>query len=573
MTTASSTSQSVVCDTLGRHRGSSGSDDRARRLQEQLGHDALLVDGLAAALGDVVLVVARERQELGRPPQRGQHPVSRPNFIELCEEVVPAVRGGVPRALVDRRAVGRLGPHLHVDRPQGRPARRSAGSCASSQRDLAYRSESPTLWDVDMRTSVAQAELEDRELAGAYHKLVFSGPDGPLPDRHHAARAARRPAWPSSPTPTTSATSRCSARRSSRRCSAPTVPIVAHALADPEKGTGVAMICTFGDTTDVTWWRELSLPGPRHRPARRPAAPDHLGRAGLGVDRPRRRPGRLRRAGRQDRQAGPDPHRRAAHRGRRHRGRDPPDHPPGEVLGERHPPARDRHQPAVVHPLPAQGRDAGPGQGADVVARLHAGPLRELGERAHRRLEHHPPAVLRRAVPGLVPDRRRRRHRLPVADPRRRGVAADRPHHRGAAGLRRVAAQPARRLRRRPRRDGHVGHVVAHPADRVRLGGRPRPVRAHLPDGPAPAGPRDHPHLAVLARSSAATTSTTACRGPTPPSPASSSTPTARSCRSRPATRPTTRWRSLAQHGADAVRYWAANGRPGHGHRRSTRAR
>ena len=103
--------------------------------------------------------------------------------------------------------------------------------------------------------------------------------------------------------------------------------------------------------------------------------------------------------------------------------------------------------------------------------------------------------------------------------------AADRPHHRRAAGLRRVAAQPARRLRRRPRRDGHVGHVVAHPADRVRLGGRPRPVRAHVPDGPAPAGPRDHPHVAVLARSSAATTSTTACRGPTPPSPGSSYDP------------------------------------------------
>jgi valyl-tRNA synthetase len=38
------------------------------------------------------------------------------------------------------------------------------------------------------------------------------------------------------------------------------VPVVAHHLADPEKGTGVAMICTFGDVTDVTWWRELQLP-------------------------------------------------------------------------------------------------------------------------------------------------------------------------------------------------------------------------------------------------------------------------------------------------------------------------
>jgi valyl-tRNA synthetase len=38
------------------------------------------------------------------------------------------------------------------------------------------------------------------------------------------------------------------------------VPFVAHPLANPEKGTGVAMICTFGDITDVTWWRELNLP-------------------------------------------------------------------------------------------------------------------------------------------------------------------------------------------------------------------------------------------------------------------------------------------------------------------------
>src|SRR5205814_10050939 len=38
------------------------------------------------------------------------------------------------------------------------------------------------------------------------------------------------------------------------------VPVKAHHLADPEKGSGIAMICTFGDLTDVTWWRELQLP-------------------------------------------------------------------------------------------------------------------------------------------------------------------------------------------------------------------------------------------------------------------------------------------------------------------------
>jgi len=38
------------------------------------------------------------------------------------------------------------------------------------------------------------------------------------------------------------------------------VPVLAHHLADPAKGTGIAMVCTFGDAADVTWWRELGLP-------------------------------------------------------------------------------------------------------------------------------------------------------------------------------------------------------------------------------------------------------------------------------------------------------------------------
>ena len=132
---------------------------------------------------------------------------------------------------------------------------------------------------------------------------------------------------------------------------------------------------------------------------------------------------------------------------------------------------------------------------------LHAGPLRELGRGPQRRLAGQPPALLRRAVPGLVPARRRRRARLRRPDRPPRSDAAGRPVDRRArTGYERGAARPARRVRRRPRRHGHLGHVVAHAADRQRLGRRPRPVRPHVPDGPAPAGPRDHPHLAVLHR-------------------------------------------------------------------------
>jgi valyl-tRNA synthetase len=38
------------------------------------------------------------------------------------------------------------------------------------------------------------------------------------------------------------------------------VPVLAHSAAEPDKGAGIAMVCTFGDLTDVLWWRELNLP-------------------------------------------------------------------------------------------------------------------------------------------------------------------------------------------------------------------------------------------------------------------------------------------------------------------------
>ena len=33
------------------------------------------------------------------------------------------------------------------------------------------------------------------------------------------------------------------------------------------RARGIAMVCTFGDMTDVTWWRELALPTARRSSA------------------------------------------------------------------------------------------------------------------------------------------------------------------------------------------------------------------------------------------------------------------------------------------------------------------
>ena len=162
------------------------------------------------------------------------------------------------------------------------------------------------------------------------------------------------------------------------------VPVVAHQLAEPDKGTGIAMICTFGDITDVTWWRELDLPTrarrrPR-RPARRRPTPD--------VDHGRRRPSRATPSWPARRSSRP---RRAivellARDGRAAR-RAAPDHAPGEVLREGRPAARDRHQPPVVHPQRRPRRRTcattflARGERAALAPRPHAPPLRATGSR------------------------------------------------------------------------------------------------------------------------------------------------------------------------------------------------
>ena len=213
-------------------------------------------------------------------------------------------------------------------------------------RGEAYQADAPTLWDVDMRTAVAQAELEDREMPGAYHALRFHRHDGAgdVVDRHDAARAARRVRRGGRASRRRALPAAVRHRGDRRRSTACRFPCVAHRLADPEKGTGIAMICTFGDITDVMWWRELQLPT----------------RAIIGVDgrmqaeppdgHRRRRRERVRGDRGQEREAGAEDRRRAAARVGRARRRAAADHAPGEVLRARRPPARDRHVAAVVLP-------------------------------------------------------------------------------------------------------------------------------------------------------------------------------------------------------------------------------
>ena len=125
-------------------------------------------------------------------------------------------------------------------------------------RGEAYSAEAPTLWDVGFRTAVAQAELEDRDRPGAYHQLRFHGPDGPV-----EIDTTRPELLPACVALVCHPGDERYAHLVGRTVRTPyfdvEVPVHEHPLAAPDKGTGIAMVCTFGDPTDVIWWRDLRL--------------------------------------------------------------------------------------------------------------------------------------------------------------------------------------------------------------------------------------------------------------------------------------------------------------------------
>ncbi|MGH9237116.1 MAG: valine--tRNA ligase, partial [Vicinamibacterales bacterium] len=190
--------------------------------------------------------------------------VSRPNFIELCNRLT----------VEDEKVFEQLWRYLglSVDWTRtyatiGRAAQRvsQASFLRLLKRGAAYQLEAPTLWDIDFRTAVAQAELEDREQPGAYHRIRFAIAGNPAEAGLHVEIETTRPELiPACVALVAHPDDERYRPLFGRDVVTPlfgvSVPVKAHPLADPEKGSGIAMICTFGDLTDVTWWRELSLP-------------------------------------------------------------------------------------------------------------------------------------------------------------------------------------------------------------------------------------------------------------------------------------------------------------------------
>lgn len=128
------------------------------------------------------------------------------------------------------------------------------------RRELVYRQQAPVIWCPTCGTALAQADVEDRPRETKFYTLAFA-----LNGHGKLSIATTRPEllpacvaiFIHPDNPRASDLLGCTARVPlfDRE-----VPIFADEAVDPRIGTGIVMCCTFGDTTDVEWWRKHDLP-------------------------------------------------------------------------------------------------------------------------------------------------------------------------------------------------------------------------------------------------------------------------------------------------------------------------
>lgn len=201
---------------------------------------------------------AEFQAERGRkgPPM----PISRKNFIELCDVVTREDEAAFKHLWT------RLGlsydwslEYATIDEHCRRTSQ--ASFLDMLEKNEVYQDNRPVLWDVDFQTAIAQAEVADREVRGAYHFLRFPLQNSNTPLVIATTRPELLPACVAVMVhPDDDRFAACVGRQALTPLFHTPVPIIADARADPEKGTGVVMVCTFGDQTDVEWWLEYDLP-------------------------------------------------------------------------------------------------------------------------------------------------------------------------------------------------------------------------------------------------------------------------------------------------------------------------
>ncbi|HEY8120510.1 MAG TPA: valine--tRNA ligase [Myxococcota bacterium] len=185
--------------------------------------------------------------------------ISRPDFIALCARVTAADE----KAFLEvwRRvglSIDWRTEYATIDEQCRRIAQLSFWDL--HRKGHVYQSDAPFMWDVDFQMAVAQAEVEDKLRPGAYHDIEF-GVEGGGAFTISTTRPELLAACVGvTAHPDDARYQGLFGKRAITPLFHAPVSIFASEKADPEKGTGILMVCTFGDQTDVEWWRDHKLP-------------------------------------------------------------------------------------------------------------------------------------------------------------------------------------------------------------------------------------------------------------------------------------------------------------------------
>ena len=198
-----------------------------------------------------------EHNEKDKSPRKE---VSRKNFIEACETLTASDEG------IFENVFKNIGHSYDWNIKYTTIGPKTIKVSQASFIDLFEKGEvksieSPTMWDVTFQSAVAQAEVEDREVEGHFHDIKFKieGSDESIiiattrpeflpaciaivahpDDERYQKYFGKKAIVPLFDTP---------------------VEIVPSEHAEKDKGTGIMMVCTFGDAADVAWWKKSGLP-------------------------------------------------------------------------------------------------------------------------------------------------------------------------------------------------------------------------------------------------------------------------------------------------------------------------
>jgi len=184
----------------------------------------------------------------------------REDFVALCREVIPEYEQQF-RDLFTRLALSVDWSREYQTISDESRAVSQLSFLDLHRKGLLERRMEPTLWDPADRTAIAQAEVEELEREGKLNEIPFEIEGGGDP----AVIATTRPELiaacgglmihPDHPR----AKELVGKRAVTPLYNVP-VEIFAEDSVDPEKGTGIVMCCTFGDVTDIQWWRTHKLP-------------------------------------------------------------------------------------------------------------------------------------------------------------------------------------------------------------------------------------------------------------------------------------------------------------------------